>query len=418
MSARMPFHFSGTISASKSILNRLLVIQSFASPKLQIKGDSNCEDVLAMRRALPAVLAANGDRADCGAAGTTFRFLALRASRVPGRHFLSGTQQLLKRPQVELLNIFEQLGVRAKFSEAGLLIESKGWQRPASGILQVARSQSSQFASAVILSAWNLDFDLRIAIGQGLSEGYLTMTESLVKLAGMNLLRDHEGVIEIPAHSLVQAASLLAESDLSSCFAIAAVAAARPGSRAVFQSFPEKSLQPDSVFVSILERMGAQIKRQSSGYANSSDTCELTVEGTETLSPIEVDLSDCPDLFPVLATLCAFTPGRSTLFGAPHLAFKESSRIQSTESLLSGLGFHVEARPDGMVIEGRKVTSVDFDKSLSQKYVFDPQDDHRLAMAAGLARVVGFKFTILHPEVVNKSFPEFWEILREGGVSV
>jgi len=397
----MSFRFSGRVPASKSILNRLLVIQSFAREPLEIRGDSSCDDVVAMRRALPAVLASHGGPADCGAAGTTFRFLALRASRVPGRHVLTGTPALLARPQKALVEALAQLGVGAELTPAGLVIESAGWKPPAGGRLRIDRSQSSQFASAVLLSAWELDFDLRLQLAEGPSEGYLAMSEDLVRRSGMRLERSPSGEIAVPRGSQVTAQELAAESDLSSCFAVAALAALDLGSSARFEEFPRASLQPDRVFVRLLDEMGADVRRDDDG--------SLTIRGAEELSPIEVDLGESPDLFPVLAVLCAFAEGTSHLYGAPHLAYKESSRIEKTAELLRGLGREIEVRRDGMIIHGHRVANV-----RGASWDFDPSDDHRLAMAAAVARQAGEPVRVLHPEVVAKSFPEFWPIVAGG----
>lgn len=391
------FNFVGEIPASKSILNRILVLQSFA-PALQVHGDSDCDDVVAMKNALRAVLSqASEGRADCGAAGTTLRFLALRASRLTGRYELFGSARLLARPQEGLLSVIRQLGCTASLSTQSLVIESNGWQRPHEPIL-VDRSQSSQFASAVVLSAWNLDFDLELsftgAIGREfLSQGYFDMTLDLVRLAGMRLETTTNGIV-IGKQSSITARELTAELDLSSAFAIAALASLC--GRAELRSFPQKSSQPDSIFPEILAQMGASVRRESSA---------LVVSRALRMKSVQVNLADSPDLFPVLATLCAFADGESVLFGAPHLANKESSRIESTASLLKSMGCKFEVLPDGMRVFGSS-------DQIARRFAFDPLDDHRLAMAAALAKFGGHDVQVLHPNVVNKSFPQFWSILE------
>ena len=393
----MEFQFQGEISASKSILNRLLVIQSFASG-LTILGDSRCDDVLKMKSALPRVMGAKGEPADCGAAGTTFRFLTVRASRLPGRHLLTGTQKLLDRPQEALVSILRDLGVKVERTAQGLELESAGWKNPGRP-LRIDRSQSSQFASAVLLSAWDLDFDLDVEFTgiedkEAPSEGYLEMTVKLVEQAGLEVRSSDKG-FRVSRGSKVKAKSIRAETDLSSAFAIAALAAV--AGRAVIEEFPEKSLQPDAVFPEILKAMGAGVRK---------DGTSLIVEKARELRAVEWNLRDCPDLFPVLATVCAQAKGRSRLFGAPHLAHKESSRIESTARLLRELRTKFESKPDGMEVEGGPISSRAFD--------FDPEHDHRLAMAAAVARAGGASVNVLDPRVVDKSFPEFWQILERG----
>ncbi|MCB0351832.1 MAG: 3-phosphoshikimate 1-carboxyvinyltransferase, partial [Bdellovibrionales bacterium] len=77
------FNFSGELPASKSIMNRALIAGSY-NPNLKILGDSNCDDVRLMKNGLRSLV--TGQPIDCGHAGTVLRFLALRASRIPGRH--------------------------------------------------------------------------------------------------------------------------------------------------------------------------------------------------------------------------------------------------------------------------------------------------------------------------------------------
>src|SRR5687767_10616781 len=137
-----PFYFKGELPASKSILNRLLILQSF-EPKLKILGDSDCDDVIEMKHALDELGAGHREPIDCGSAGTTFRFFALRASRVPGEHRLAITARLFSRPQEELVQILRQLGVQAHFEHRVLVIQSKGWDKPKAP-LKIDRSKSSQ----------------------------------------------------------------------------------------------------------------------------------------------------------------------------------------------------------------------------------------------------------------------------------
>src|SRR5690606_2437657 len=111
----------------KSILNRLMIIGSY-SKQFEILGESDCDDVLEMQKALPLILEPQDEVVDCGAGGTTFRFLALRASRVPGRHVLTGRPELFVRPQEPLVDILTQLGAIVRLTHSALEIETVGWR--------------------------------------------------------------------------------------------------------------------------------------------------------------------------------------------------------------------------------------------------------------------------------------------------
>lgn len=392
------FSFKGTVPSSKSILNRLLVIQSYHRD-LVIGGDSDADDVIKMKAALRAL--ENGEVADCGAAGTTLRFLALKASRIPGRHILKGTRRLFSRPQGELISILEQLGCRAEFSDESVAIEGNGWRIPEEG-LRVPREVSSQFASAVVLNSWHLDKPLTLIFsGERVSESYFAMTLELVHRLGLEW-RSEGYALHIPSRAQVRSTAIECEIDVSSAFAVAALAAVTCG-RAEIECWPgESSLQPDAIFPRILSEMGCEV-------SVADRVLSVTRRRGQSLRPIRWNLRESPDLFPVLGTLCAFAEGRSVLFGAPHLAHKESSRIVKTAELIRLIGALAHEKDDGMDIEGVKELT-----TTEGSFVFEPDHDHRLAMAAAVMQAAGVKIDILHREVVNKSFPGFWAI-AEGG---
>lgn len=390
------FSFRGTLPASKSILNRLLILQSY-EPTLEIVGDSTCDDVQLMKKALSDL--GEGLALDCGSAGTTFRFLALRVSRLKAQNFLRASLRLLERPHDELFNLLREFQVEHELEPEGLYISSSGWTpSDLTGneiTVQVDCSRSSQFASSVLLNLWGLSFDLRLSLtGAGVSLGYFDMTRALVAQAGMVVEKTSELEYLIRANQQISATQMTAEPDLSSAFAIAALATV--AGEAEIQLFPSVSLQPDFAFVEILRLMGANI------HFKDGSLCVKKPESA--LRPVEIDLRNSPDLFPVLAVLCALADGESRLHGAPQLALKESNRIEKSAELVRRMGRRVETSSDGMVIHG----SAEY--NFPWKAKFDPDQDHRLAMAAAVAQTVGVKIEITDPSVVNKSYPEFWQV--------
>src|SRR5690606_20509794 len=129
----------------------------------------------------------NKESIHCGAGGTTFRFMALRASREPGEWILTGTDRLLSRPQDELLKVLRQLGVEAQLDSAGLKIKTQGWRIQGDGV-HVHSSQSSQYASALLLSSWDLPFAMNISLSrQQVSEPYWRMSLALCRQCGMQI---------------------------------------------------------------------------------------------------------------------------------------------------------------------------------------------------------------------------------------
>lgn len=371
-------------------MNRALIAQSY-EPKLKLVGDSSCEDVVHMKDSLKRL--GRASVLDCGEGGTTLRFLAFRASRLRGEFLLKGSPRLLSRPQKEIQQILSQLGVEVRFEKKGIRIISEGWQKPAKPVV-VSAKDSSQFLSAMFLNAWDLDFDLKIKImGKVTSVGYFDMTLHLLKDLGFKFRRSGH-VFHIPRGQKIKVKKYSVESDLSSLFSVAAFAAV--SGKATFKDFPRKSLQPDLAFTAILKRMGVK-EAKAAG--------KLSVIAPLNLKPVKANLQNSPDLFPVLAVLCSFANGKSVLYGAPQLAHKESNRIQKTAELLKKAGVSCKERKDGMEIEGRGLIS------RKKSFRFDPDKDHRLAFAAALLKYFGDDIKILDPEVVRKSFPEFWGVV-------
>jgi len=442
-------------------MNRALICASY-DQSLTLFGDSSCDDVVMMKQALAklqlleSTIVSNLDSKfdpnsdpnlnnnleyDCGAAGTTLRFLALRLSRIPGTHILKGTKRLLQRPQQDLLDVLTRLGVKYSTTEDRLTLESEGWKNLDKPIL-VHRGVSSQFASSLILNAWGLESDLVLeTLGSSISEGYFEMTLEVVKSLGMTIIENktnESSTYLIKKNSTINQSQYQMESDLSSAFAIAAYAALN--GEAIFEHFPHPSLQPDYEFIKFMKQMGISITLSTSTASlvttstnavssaaapSNTDTPipsisnpgefsstshpyfhQLQIKKTTNFNGLECNLQSCPDLFPVLAILCAFAKTPSRLYGAPQLIHKESNRIAKTSELLNRIHITHENKLDGMIIQP---TPININKI--KAFTYDTDHDHRLAFAAALIQSQNIPIDIRHPEVVSKSFPEFWTIL-------
>lgn len=372
------------------MMNRALLAQSYF-PDLKIHGDSTADDVRLMKEALASLRA--GRAIDCGSAGTVLRFMTLRAAREPGKHRLQGEKRLFERPQQELQKILSQLGVQSHFGADHLEIEGTGWKMQGDTLV-VPADRSSQFATAVLLNAWDLPFDLFVALGgRKVSEGYWKMSERMAIQLGMKM-DFWDGDFRIPRGQKVTAQEIHIETDMSSAFAVAAVAAV--SGRATLTDFPEMSVQPDAQFVSILSGMGVPVSKSSQG---------LKVERTSRLNGVRVNLKSTPDLFPVLAALCALAVGESDLYGAPQLVHKESNRLEAMAAIIEQLGRKVLRKDDGLQILGEEPVKP------GSPVDFDSDQDHRLAFAGAIFKAAGLPVKILNPGVVRKSLPEFWNIL-------
>ncbi len=382
--------FRGEIPGSKSVFNRALIVQSYF-PNLHLRGHSECDDVRFMRESLSRL--SGSSQLNCGEGGTTLRFLALRASRMKGLHVLTGTRRLFERPQIGLCDLLAQLGVEVELKDEALHLNSTGWKKPVTTI-RVDTSESSQYASALVLNCWGLDFDLEFElVGSRISESYFVLTIEMLKFLGLEIF-EKNGIFVVPKGQRLRNQTYNVDADISSAFTVASIGALH-GPVAI-TNFPKDTDQPDKVFLKIFETMKIPFRLEGT---------ILEVMPALDMRAVEWDLAQSPDLFPVLAVLCSWANGTSRLYGAPHLAAKESDRIQKVSDLFQRLGVKHQALPDGMIIEGQS------QQVMKQAVKFNPDHDHRMVMAAVLMKLKGHQIEIEDTHAINKSFPEFWSIV-------
>lgn len=389
----MSFAFEGSLSSSKSLFNRALIVQSFF-PKLEIKGASHSEDVFYLQNSLKKWK--NGETEFyVGEGGTTFRFLLLRLSRSQGCFRLKGKTRLFERPQEELKIILQNFGIATIWTTDSVGFETAGWQKPLHHI-EIDNSVSSQFASSLLLNSWDLAFDLDFSLkGSGPSDSYFFMTLALCRSMGMVVHEKLESTglsFHIPKFQKCSVSEFYVEPDVSSLFTLAALGAV--SGKVLLKNFPFESLQPDLRFLHLFEQLGIFCQRAEEG---------LIIQKTHHLNSCDLNIQGCPDLFPVLVALCAGSKGTFKIFGAPQLKYKESDRLNKMSELLKLCGVKHVLFADGLTLycDGSRP---------SRQINFSPESDHRLFMAATVLKASGFPLKILNPESVNKSFPEFLRI--------
>lgn len=414
----MKFSFVGEVPSSKSLLNRALILKSFDN-NLLINGFSNCDDVLLMRKALKG-FSEGETEFFCGSAGTVLRFLALRVSKKPGKYYLKADTQLLKRPHSELIKLLSQLSCQAFFDEKGLQLTSLGWNLMGDSI-SISAKQSSQFISAFLLSAWNLNFPCYISLGDNLfSESYLQMTIKLCQGQGMNIQYNKQKPYEIyiPKNQSLNLTPIIAEPDMSSIFVLAAIASV-VGSIQV-TDFPINSIQGDVFFINYLKEIGANIEIKNLDTSTSilrvkeSSVFKTNfsghVFGKQDKKGFHASLKNTPDLFPALAALACLLTGESVFKDTSHIAYKESNRLVEMKKLLNLLGRETELKENSFIVKAW--TYAGASPAWKKRVSFDTKDDHRLVMAAYVLKSAGFNIKCSNEDAVSKSFPEFLSLTK------
>jgi len=396
----MNYFYKGEISASKSIYNRLLIVQHYY-PQIKLKGNTTSEDVLNLISSLQALK--QGENVfEIGEGGTTFRFFAFLLSRKKGVYHLKMKGNLKNRPHEELTEILSRLGSELEWTQSGCNLYSQGWPESLTEI-EVKATKTSQNLTGLILNSIDLKKSFTIYIKDEIeSFSYFEMTLKLLKQIGfkVNFIRDKfkNSKIVIDPTTDVAEQTVPIEPDISSVFSVAAAAVLK-GSICI-ENIPKASLQPDVKFIEIFKNINAKFEISEFQSCN-----QLSVFTSAHLRPIQIDLSQTPDLFPVLSILCAHIPGKSVLYGAMQLKFKESNRIKSIINILKQMNIQYQENDDGIILNGN--SRIDKIKKIE----VETFKDHRIAMAAGLLMHAGWNVKIDNASVVNKSFPEFWNIL-------
>ena len=326
-----------------------------------------------------------------GNSGTTMRLLLGFLGAVKGRFVLDGSARMRERPVGPVAESMSQLGVRCRFLEKDgyppVEVFSSGLN---GGSVLVDARKSSQFLSAVLIAAPKAREDVIVRwLEPVASFPYVAMTIRMMRERGIEIRElDQNGLI-IPAPQTYRAGTFTVEGDCSSAsyfWATAALTGGEVRTEPVFQ----ESYQGDAEFLQVLSAMGCSIAR---------DERSVTVRGPERLNAVDVDMNAMPDMVPTLAVLAAFASGKSIIRRVGHLRIKESDRLKAVASELSKLGVKVEEGEDFLVIYGGTAKG---------GADIETYDDHRIAMAFSLAGLKIPGVRIKNPDVVRKSFPEYW----------
>jgi 3-phosphoshikimate 1-carboxyvinyltransferase len=327
-----------------------------------------------------------------GNAGTAMRFLAAAVTLGSGAYRLDGEPRMRRRPVRELAAALAGLGVDISFDGANGFPPWRLSGGPLQGgQVELQAGRSSQFLSALLMAGPCTPQGLEIALkGPVASRPYVDLTLDLMRAFGGPEMDESADRFRIPGGSGYRATELKVEADASSAAALLASAAVSAGQVTV-TGISRNTRQPDGRFPDLLAQMGCQVRWEG----------EVVDLAGGPLSGIRADLSECPDLAPVLTAVALFAAGPTRIHGAPHLRLKESDRIGDLAGELRKLGAVIDEHPDGLTVHPGPLHGSRL----------DPHRDHRLAMAFALVGLVVDGVEIENPGCVGKSFPGFFDAL-------
>lgn len=403
-----PLEGSIRLDGSKSISNRVLIIQALCRKKVTIDFLSTSEDTVTMQK----LLSSEDEVLDTGPAGTTYRFLTAFLAFQEGRKILTGSERMKKRPIGALVDALRVLGASIEYLEKEgyppLQIDSPLSSRNG-GRVEVISGISSQFISALLMVAPSLPRGLEIQLkGPLVSRSYLEMTLALMNYFGV----EHEWsgqVIKVPSQEYMPR-SFAVEADWSAASYHYANAALSIESDLELKGLFRNSLQGDAASVPLFEKLGIHSTWTNSGVHLRKKA--------ETAQVFEHHFINCPDIAQTLAVVCAGKGVPGIFSGLETLRIKETDRIAALQNEFTKIGVTFLKMPEKFLkshegeyylLEGKA--------TWSDSPTFATYDDHRMAMAFAPLSILN-PVQIEDPAVVGKSYPGFWQHLVDLGWTI
>lgn len=393
-------HAQPQLPASKSICNRLLVLEQVSKGAIIPEIISDADD----SQKLHHLLSNKPDFADAGDGGTTFRFaLAFFAASENYTGILTGSERLKERPQHLLIEALRSLGAEITCLEKeGFAPVKISGKKLNGGKIIIDAGVSSQFVTAILLISPMLKSPLEIELqGEMVSASYLEMTIDILRKSGVSI--DYSDKIIRVGRAIWNSGVFPVERDWSGAsYWYALLALAHRGS-VFLQGLHLESLQGDAVCATIFERLGVHSIQEKDGIRLS----KVLLNTDE----IDLDASNFPDLVQTLVVVLVALKIKARISGLKTLRIKESDRLKALQQELKKIKFELLVHGDDQLeCSG---LSPDFSKTL----IVETYNDHRMAMSFAALVTVVYKLAIRNPEVVSKSYPNFWKDIRESGIS-
>jgi len=386
------------LTASKSESNRVLIIRALCEEFFPIHNLAAAKDTETMIK----LLADEGSLKDVGPAGTTMRFLTAYYANTPGTWTLTGSERMKNRPIAILVDALKQLGAKIEYLEKDgcppMKIEGGNLK---GGKISIDGSVSSQYLSALIMIAPTLLGGLEMELtGKIASIPYLKMTLALIAEFGAkytfegNTIKIEEGKY--------QGKEFTVEADWSAASYWYQIAALADEAEITLKGLKEVSLQGDSAIVDMYTKFGVE---------STFNGNQVTLKKSHNLNPnsFDYDFSDCPDVAQTLAATLVGLNIKGHFKGLESLRIKETDRIAAIKKELEKFGSSIDILPNDE-IQINNATISNFEGSI------ETYDDHRVAMSVAPLCLKVNQIEIEEPNVVAKSYPDFWKDLSNKGL--
>ena len=389
------------IGGSKSESNRLLMLRKYLSD-FKITNLSKSDDT----KTLIDALANTNKIIDVNHAGTAMRFLvSYFASKLNSEITLTGSDRMKNRPIGILVNALRDLGAEIEYKEKEgyppLRIIGKNLM---GNEVSLPANISSQFISSLMMLGVKIDNGIKLNLeGNITSKPYILMTKKLIDKIGCNVvINNNEIVISRDYKSLNKIVGV--ESDWSSASYFYSIVALSRDAEITLKIFKRDSIQGDSIVSKIYQKLGVETMYKEDSIIISKNKMSNLPDS------LKLDLSDTPDLAQTIAVTCLGLGIECELSGLDTLKIKETDRIEALKKEFIKLGV------DGITTSDNKIYFRG-NQNLNNNIKITTYQDHRMALSfAPLAVIIDI--SIESPNVVSKSFPDYWEDLKTLGFKI
>lgn len=390
-----------TLPSSKSICNRALIMHALSGDKNTIGNLSDCDDTHVMLRALqdmPEVI-------DIMAAGTAMRFLTAYLAVTEGEHLITGTERMKQRPIRILVDALRTLGADITYAEEDGFppLHIKGRTLMKSEV-SLPGNVSSQYISALLLIGPMLRQGLKLTLtGEIVSRPYINLTLQLMQVFGAQAAWTSSNQLEVKAMPY-QHTPFTVESDWSASSYWYEIVSLSEKATVELPALFANSFQGDSKVAELFAGLGVHTRFENH---------KVILERIERkLERMEYDFVNQPDLAQTFVVTCAMLNIPFRFTGLQSLKIKETDRISALITELKKLGF-VLTETDGSILSwnGERCEA-------ESSPAIDTYEDHRMAMAFAPAILRLKELRINNPQVVSKSYPHYWENLKDAGFGI
>ncbi|MCK9412068.1 MAG: 3-phosphoshikimate 1-carboxyvinyltransferase [Prolixibacteraceae bacterium] len=389
------------LPASKSISNRVLIINALSYSSFPVKNLSDCDDSLVMNQ----VLGSNSNSFDIHHAGTAMRFLTAYLSKIVGEWHLTGSERMQQRPISILVDALRKLGAQIEYTgQEGFPPLKIIGTALKGGILELDGSISSQYISALLMIAPTVQGGVTLRLTNSItSRSYIEMTLGIMKKFGIKY-RWNGNEIHIEAQTY-KPISYSVEADWSGASYWYTMAALSERCDLHLKGLRLKSLQGDSVQSGWFEKYFGLVSRQE------GDSVRVTKGKEVILKKLNLNFIENPD---IAQTFVVLAIGKRLPFhftGLKTLKIKETDRIAALKNECAKLGALLTEPEEGeLAWNGEIETSLVQDEPVIGTY-----NDHRMAMAFAPVAMFNGSIKIEDGMVVTKSYPSFYKDLRKVG---